>query len=35
MGGCVQPVQLDTRYIQLAVRSAQVLGLKVAGVDIL
>lgn len=34
-GGSVEAVQLDPSYEQAAVRSAQIMGLKVAGVDML
>lgn len=34
-GGSVEPVVLDTAYEQAAVRSAQIMGLRVAGVDML
>lgn len=34
-GGSVEPVQLDPAYEQVAVRSAQIMGLRVAGVDML
>ncbi|HWR84448.1 MAG TPA: RimK family alpha-L-glutamate ligase [Rhodoglobus sp.] len=34
-GGSVQPVALTPEYEQAAVRSAQIMGLKVAGVDML
>ena len=34
-GGTVEPVQLDEAYEQTAVRAAQIMGLKVAGVDML
>lgn len=34
-GGTVEPVQLDPAYEQTAVRAAQIMGLRVAGVDML
>lgn len=34
-GGTVEPVELDPVYEQTAVRSAQIMGLRVAGVDML
>ena len=34
-GGSVEPVELSPEYAQVAVRSAQIMGLKVAGVDML
>ena len=34
-GGTVEPVELDEAYQEAAVRSAQIMGLKVAGVDML
>ena len=34
-GGTVEPVELSPEYEQVAVRSAQIMGLKVAGVDML
>jgi ribosomal protein S6--L-glutamate ligase len=34
-GGVAEPVDLDERYIETAVRAAQILGLRVAGVDML
>lgn len=34
-GGTVEPVQLDPAFEEAAVRSAQIMGLKVAGVDML
>ncbi|GLI27297.1 putative alpha-L-glutamate ligase [Agromyces rhizosphaerae] len=34
-GGTVEPVELDPDYEQAAVRSAQIMGLRVAGVDML
>jgi len=34
-GGTVEPVELTPEYEQAAVRSAQIMGLKVAGVDML
>jgi ribosomal protein S6--L-glutamate ligase len=34
-GGVAEPVELSEEYIQTAVRSAQILGLRVAGVDML
>jgi ribosomal protein S6--L-glutamate ligase len=34
-GGAVEPVDLPAEYEQAAVRSAQIMGLKVAGVDML
>src|SRR5690606_33256902 len=34
-GGTVEPVELDPAYEQAAVRSAQIMGLRVAGVDML
>ena len=34
-GGTVQPVELTAEYEQAAVRSAQIMGLRVAGVDML
>lgn len=34
-GGKVQPVQLDEKYEQTAIRAAQLMGLNVAGVDML
>jgi len=34
-GGSVEPVQLDAAYEQTAVRAAQIMGLRVAGVDML
>ncbi len=34
-GGTVEPVELDEDYQEAAVRSAQIMGLKVAGVDML
>ncbi len=34
-GGVAEPVDLDEKYIDTAVRSAQILGLRVAGVDML
>jgi ribosomal protein S6--L-glutamate ligase len=34
-GGSVEPVELDPEYEQVAVRAAQIMGLKVAGVDML
>ncbi|MCR1785158.1 RimK family alpha-L-glutamate ligase [Nocardioides carbamazepini] len=34
-GGSVEPVDLDPAYEQVAVRAAQIMGLKVAGVDML
>ena len=34
-GGSVEPVTLEPAYVEAAVRSAQIMGLKVAGVDML
>ncbi|MET1042533.1 MAG: RimK family alpha-L-glutamate ligase [Microbacteriaceae bacterium] len=34
-GGSVEPVELNAEYTRAAVRSAQIMGLKVAGVDML
>jgi len=34
-GGVAEPVELSEEYIETAVRSAQILGLRVAGVDML
>jgi ribosomal protein S6--L-glutamate ligase len=34
-GGSVEPVELDAAFEEAAVRSAQIMGLKVAGVDML
>ena len=34
-GGSVEPVDLDPEYEQVAVRAAQIMGLRVAGVDML
>ncbi|MCB0895182.1 MAG: RimK family alpha-L-glutamate ligase [Nocardioides sp.] len=34
-GGSVEPVDLDPEYARTAVRAAQIMGLKVAGVDML
>ena len=34
-GGIAEPVELDEQYKQTAVRAAQILGLQVAGVDML
>jgi ribosomal protein S6--L-glutamate ligase len=34
-GGTVEPVTLDARYERTAVRAAQIMGLRVAGVDML
>ena len=34
-GGVVEPVELDEEYQRVAVRAAQIMGLKVAGVDML
>jgi ribosomal protein S6--L-glutamate ligase len=34
-GGSAEPIELDESYTRTAVRSAQILGLRVAGVDIL
>jgi len=34
-GGLAQAVDLDERYVETAIRSAQIMGLKVAGVDML
>ncbi|CAG7604877.1 RimK family alpha-L-glutamate ligase [Leucobacter soli] len=34
-GGSVEPVDLDPAYEQVAVRAAQIMGLRVAGVDML
>ena len=34
-GGTVEPVELTPEYEQAAVRSAQIMGLRVAGVDML
>jgi len=34
-GGMTEPVALDERYCETAVRAAQILGLRVAGVDML
>jgi ribosomal protein S6--L-glutamate ligase len=34
-GGVAEPVQLDERYEETAVRAAQIMGLRVAGVDML
>ncbi|TDG15774.1 RimK family alpha-L-glutamate ligase [Seongchinamella unica] len=34
-GGIAEPVELDEQYTQTAVRCAQILGLRVAGVDML
>ncbi len=34
-GGIAEPVELDEQYRETAVRAAQILGLKVAGVDML
>lgn len=34
-GGSIAPVQLDAEYERVAVRAAQILGLQVAGVDLL
>ncbi|MCI5135305.1 MAG: RimK family alpha-L-glutamate ligase [Candidatus Electrothrix sp. AW2] len=34
-GGITEPVQLDDMYTETAVRAAQILGLRVAGVDLL
>lgn len=34
-GGLTEPVQLDEKYRETAVRAAQIMGLKVAGVDLL
>jgi len=34
-GGVAEPIELDPRYEQTAVRAAQIMGLRVAGVDML
>ncbi len=34
-GGVAEPVDLPDEYVQVAIRSAQILGLRVAGVDML
>lgn len=34
-GGSVEPVELTPEYVRAAVRSAQIMGLKIAGVDML
>ena len=34
-GGIAEPVELDERYKETAVRAAQIMGLRVAGVDML
>jgi ribosomal protein S6--L-glutamate ligase len=34
-GGSVEPVDLSPEYVRAAVRSAQIMGLKIAGVDML
>lgn len=34
-GGIAEPVELPEEYMQVAIRSAQILGLRVAGVDML
>jgi len=34
-GGIAEPVELDDEYVQAAIRSAQIMGLRVAGVDML
>ncbi len=34
-GGIAEPIELDNRYAETAVRCAQILGLRVAGVDML
>ncbi|HBO11924.1 MAG TPA: 30S ribosomal protein S6--L-glutamate ligase [Halieaceae bacterium] len=34
-GGIAEPVELDERYIETAVRCTQIMGLRVAGVDML
>ena len=34
-GGLVEPVELDEEYQRVAIRAAQIMGLKVAGVDML
>lgn len=34
-GGRTEPVELDTQYSETAVRAAQIMGLRVAGVDLL
>ena len=34
-GGSVEPVELDEEYERTAVRAAQIMGLRVAGVDML
>lgn len=34
-GGTAEPIELDGRYTRTAVRAAQILGLRVAGVDML
>jgi len=34
-GGIAEPVELDEEYVQAAIRSAQIMGLRVAGVDML
>lgn len=34
-GGRTEPVELDERYCQVAIRAAQIMGLRIAGVDML
>lgn len=34
-GGRTEPVELDDRYCQVAIRAAQIMGLRIAGVDML
>lgn len=34
-GGRAEPIELDDRYCQIAIRAAQIMGLRVAGVDML
>jgi ribosomal protein S6--L-glutamate ligase len=34
-GGCTEPLELDAAYSETAVRAAQIMGLRVAGVDML
>lgn len=34
-GGIAEPVELDEEYVQAAIRAAQIMGLRVAGVDML
>ncbi|EED34916.1 ribosomal protein S6 modification protein [Luminiphilus syltensis NOR5-1B] len=34
-GGIAEPVELDERYVQTAIRCTQIMGLRVAGVDML